>query len=91
MDAPWVFGILLDSKRMRAKVRQKLADKSIETRNFLPLNLKPFMVQCNSGQIELHPNAEDLGLRGFYLPTFYNLQTKEIKHISQCIKDVLQG
>ena len=77
---------------MRAKVHQKLADKSIETRNFfLPLHLKPFMVQRNSDQIELHPNAEDLGLRGFYLPTFYNLQTKEIKQISQCIKDVLQG
>ena len=92
MDAPWVFGILAESKKMRTTIRQKLADEGIETRDFfLPLHLQPFVVQSNPSQIESHPNAEDLAVRGFYLPTFYNLSEEEIKRIFQCIKNTLKN
>ena len=92
MDAPWVFGVLAESKKMRTTIRQKLADEGIETRDFfLPLHLQPFVIQSNPSQIESHPNAEDLAVRGFYLPTFYNLSEEEIKRISQCIKNTLKN
>ena len=91
-DAPWVFAILVESKQMRTKVRQKLADERIETRDFFfPLHLQPFLHEVNPlRQLKSLPNSEDLGSRGFYLPTFYNLPDKEIKRISQCIKDALK-
>ena len=89
LDAPWVFGVLADSKATRTRLRQSLANAGYETRDyFFPLHLQP--MYCSSvahdPQINL-PNAEDIGGRGFYLPTFYNLSDKVIEDICQCLKD----
>ena len=89
LDAPWVFGVLADSKATRTHLRQILADAGYETRDyFLPLHFQP-MYCCSSSagapQISL-PNAEDIGRRGFYLPTFFDLSDRLIEDICKCLR-----
>ena len=91
LDAPWVFGVLADSKDTRKQLRQALADGGYETRDyFLPLHLQPMYTAATSNgkQISL-PNAEDIAKRGFYLPTYYDMSNKLIEDICQCLRDVL--
>lgn len=92
LDAPWVFGILTDSKATRTRLRQSLANAGFETRDyFFPLHLQP-MYSChfttNEQEITL-PNAEDIGLRGLYLPTFFNMSNELIESICKCLKKEL--
>ena len=89
LDAPWVFGVLADSKATRTRLRQSLANAGYETRDyFFPLHLQP--MYCSSVAHEQQtslPNAEDISKKGFYLPTFFNLSDKLIEDICQCLKD----
>lgn len=94
-DAPWMFGVIVASKKLRTVIRQKLADDGIETRNFFfPLHLQPMMLKLfneYTSSVEELPNAEQLGATGFYLPTFYSIQQEAIQYIAQCLKKALQG
>ena len=82
-DTPWVFGVLTESKAKRKSLRQILASNGYETRDyFFPLHLQPM---CPNGATVL-PNAEDMGSRGFYLPTFYGLSNETIDSICSCLK-----
>ena len=88
-EAPWMFGVLVNTKEIRTKARQKLADFGVETRDFFfPLHLQP-IIYCPNKKTQYLPVAEHLGTTGFYLPTFYNLDEEEIKHISECLKNAL--
>ena len=94
-DAPWMFGVMIASKKLRTLVRQKLANDGIETRDFFfPLHLQPMMLKLvndYTSSVEELPNAELLGTTGFYLPTFHNIQQESIRYITQCLKKALQG
>lgn len=89
LDAPWVFGVLADSKAMRTRLRQSLANAGYETRDyFLPLHLQPMhWTSTEQHNIITLPNAEDIGLRGFYLPTFYGMSDELIENICKCLKE----
>lgn len=90
-DAPWMFGVMVDSKETRTKVRQKLADAGIETRDyFFPLHLQPLTFALTGELIEPGlPNAEQVGTTGFYLPTFYQILDEDIQEICKQLKDAL--
>lgn len=90
-DAPWMFGVLVTSKAMRTLVRGKLASQGIETRDFfLPLHLQPMMIdQQSTTDPEILPNAEYLGSRGLYLPTFYGMKDDDINFVSSCLKEAI--
>lgn len=85
---------MVESKKLRTVIRQKLASDGIETRDyFFPLHLQPMMLKLfneYASSIEDLPNAEQLGATGFYLPTFYNIQQESIRYIAQCLKKALQ-
>ena len=86
-DAPWVFGVLADSKATRKRLRQNLADAGYETRDyFFPLHQQPLCCATHEQQVSL-PNAEDIGRRGFYLPTFFGLHDSVIESIGKCLRD----
>ena len=86
-DTPWVFGVTADSKATRKRLRQALADSGFETRDyFLPLHLQPFY-RVRGGQTLSLPNSEDLGKRGFYLPTFYGMTNELIEDICKCLRN----
>ena len=82
-DAPWMFGVMVDSKQIRKRVRQKLANAGIETRDyFFPLHLQPFLLALQEhDSVEELPNAELIGTTGFYLPTYYQIRDEDIQDI----------
>ena len=89
-DAPWMFGVMVESKSVRTAVRQKLADNGIETRDFFfPLHLQPMVLEHLGGLVEKHPHAEKLGATGFYLPTFYGMKSSDIQRVTRCLKKAL--
>ncbi len=91
LDAPWMFGVMVDSKETRKRVRQHLADAGIETRDyFFPLHLQPLVLELKGEQIEEFPNAEHVGTTGFYLPTFYQIRDEDILEICTQLKTALQ-
>lgn len=94
-DAPWMFGVMVASKKLRTAVRQKLANDGIETRDFFfPLHLQPMMFRLSNdyaSSVEELPNAELLGATGFYLPTFYDMKQESIKYVAECLTKALQN
>ncbi len=90
-DAPWMFGVMVESKKMRTEIRQKLADNGIETRDFFfPLHLQPMVLERLGGLEEKHPYAEKLAMTGFYLPTFYGMKNTDIEKVTRCLKKALR-
>ena len=88
-DTPWVFGVLADSKETRRRLRQTLADAGYETRDFfLPLHLQPLYL-LSGGKLESLPHCEDMGRRGFYLPTFFGMSDQLIEDICKCLESGL--
>ncbi|RWS10838.1 uncharacterized protein B4U79_01519, partial [Dinothrombium tinctorium] len=82
-DTPWVFGVECRSKEERSELRAFLAIHGIETRNFFfPLHLQPAFSESNALSL---PNSEDLGSRGFYLPTHTNMVLEDIQHIAAMV------
>lgn len=87
-DAPWMFGIMLDSKKVREEVRCKLAQLGIETRNFFfPLHLQPLVIKLKNNEVEDLPHSEQLGSTGIYLPTFYGMTESDICEICKALKN----
>jgi perosamine synthetase len=89
-EAPWMFGVRVQTKAIRTTLRQKLADSGIETRDFFfPLHLQPLLHRPSNGKTPSLPVAEELAMTGFYLPTWYNMAEENIEEISQCLKNAI--
>lgn len=90
-DAPWMFGVMVKSKKIRTEIRQKLAEGGIETRDFFfPLHLQPMVLDLFGSLVEEHPHAEQLGMTGFYLPTFYGMKDADVEQVAGCLKKAFQ-
>ena len=88
-DTPWVFGVLAESKVKRNMIRQALAEEGYETRDyFFPLHFQPISLTLTETLSSL-PNAEDMGARGFYLPTYYGIPKDVVESICKCLKNVV--
>ena len=91
-DAPWMFGVLVESREKRREVRKKMAEEGIETRDyFFPLHLQPMMLDPDDSTCLSLPHSESLGLRGFYLPTYYGLSDGDIVSVCNKLKMALKG
>ena len=87
LNTPWVFGVMAESKAKRKVIRQALAREGYETRDyFFPLHLQPITLMLTQ-ELSSLPNAEDMGGRGFYLPTYYGLSKDIIESICKCLKE----
>lgn len=83
----WMYAILIedDFGISRDKLRQRLAQKGIETRNFfIPIHLQPIYSKICKGHF---PIAEEICKRGLYLPSAPNLKKDEIEFIAKSIKE----
>ncbi len=83
----WMYSILVedDFGMSRDKLRERLAQKGIETRSFfIPIHLQPLYSKLFK---ERFPVAEDLCRKGMYLPSAPTLKKKEIEFIAQSIKE----
>ena len=92
-EAPWMFGVLVESREKRREVRERMARDGIETRDFFfPLHLQPMSVDMETETIPPSlPQAESLGLRGFYLPTYYGLGNEDIVYVCNKLKMALKN
>merc|ERR1712190_160273 len=89
-DAPWVFGVELRDRKTRDSMRDHLAARGIETRNyFYPLHLEPVnFYGSDAGVYDIVlPNAEHVAQVGFYLPTHSFLQRDDIVYICSLIRE----
>ncbi len=87
----WMYGILVEKEFgiSRDELRQKLADRGIETRSFfIPIHLQPVYADLFSDE---YPVSEELGTKGLYLPSASGLTGKEIEFIAGVIRDAGEG
>ncbi len=74
----WMCSILVDKPQKRDALRDRLAEKGIETRPFFwPVHLMPMYYQN-----EHFPVAKDLAARGINLPSYPMLTKEEVHFIS---------
>lgn len=86
-SAYWMYGVLVEDEFGISKdeLRQKLADRGIETRSFfIPIHLQPIYSYLLSDEF---PVSEELGRKGFYLPSASSLRTDQIEFIVDVIHD----
>lgn len=83
----WMYGVLVEDAFGISKdeLRQKLAARGIETRSFfIPIHLQPIYSYLLSDEF---PVSEELGKKGFYLPSASNLRPDQIEFIVEVIRD----
>ena len=75
--------ILTEDNESRESLREHLKKNAIETRPiFYPVHTMPMYSQ----KYQQHKVAENLGWRGINLPSYPDLEEKDIDVICQCIK-----
>jgi perosamine synthetase len=90
----WMYTIILrDDLPDRQHVRDYLADEGIETRNFFhPLHKQPVFLKMNIvSETDSLPVSEDLGRRGFYLPSSPLLDEPTIDLICEKLRKALNS
>lgn len=90
----WVFGMVLDSRMsMNAKdMMAELALRGIGCRPFFyPMHLQPVFKKMGLFEGEQYPVAENLGERGFYVPSGLTVTEEQCQYIAEQIKDVLKA
>jgi len=83
----WMYGVLVEDEfgLTKDELRQKLADRGIETRSFfIPIHLQPIYSYLLSDEFAV---SEELGRKGFYLPSASNLRPDQIEFIVDVIRD----
>ncbi|MDC1200499.1 DegT/DnrJ/EryC1/StrS family aminotransferase [Pelagibacteraceae bacterium] len=86
----WVVGIINNSKIKNSLLVKKLLEKGIQTRPFFgPMSMQPIIKHTNTKYQDLK-NSEKIFKLGFYLPSSIGLSFKEIKRISNTLKNILK-
>jgi len=89
-DAPWVFGVETQDRATRDRLRERLAEHGVETRNyFYPLHLEPVNFYGGDAGVYdiLLPNAERVAQVGLYLPTHSFLEHADVLYICSLVKN----
>jgi perosamine synthetase len=84
----WVFGVLLAEDVDRGHVADALLTSNIETRPFFyPVHRQPCLQETVSGHFPISTKIAD---RGFYLPSYVGLGSKEIARICETLSLILE-
>ena len=88
----WVYGIVLDDK-LSFNAKEFIVDlekNSIGTRPFFwPMHQQPILNKLGFVAKENYPVAENLSLRGLYLPSGLGLLDKEIRYIVNILREFI--
>lgn len=86
----WMYGVVIDDAfgTPRDAVRRRLAEQGIETRAFFhPMHAQPVYERGGDARYPdvngSYPVAEDLGRRGFYLPSSLGLTAEQITEVAE--------
>ena len=83
----WMFGVLVP-RELKNKIRNELANRGIETRNFfVPMHLQP--IYYSKFKRQRYPVSESLMERGFYLPSASDITLAEIDYVCENLIDVV--
>jgi perosamine synthetase len=85
----WMYGVLVQDKfgMTRDDLMARLKQDGIDTRGFfVPMHRQPVFTDMGLFHQERYPVAEDIGLRGFYLPSSSGLREANIELICKKIK-----
>lgn len=89
----WVFGLVLD-KNVPYNAREfitKLAEEGVGARPFFwPMHKQPVFEKMGLFKNESYPIAENLGLRGFYIPSGLALTEDQIQFVVKTINKILK-
>jgi perosamine synthetase len=88
----WVFGLVLDDTVPfdAAEAMRQLAARGVATRPFFwPLHEQPVLCKMGLFAGEVHPNAERLARRGFYLPSGLALSDAQIDRVAAAVCEVI--
>jgi perosamine synthetase len=94
VNSYWMFGCLLtDAVAAETQVvRAALLDRGIDTRAFFtPLHSQPVLRELSRNGSTNFEIADNLGNRGFYLPSGLSLEPDVISHIADQFEDVIDG
>ena len=89
----WVYGLVLaDTVAFSAKeIMQRLGCKGIGTRPFFwPMHKQPVFQKMGLFKDDVHPVAERLATRGFYLPSGIGLREQQMEQVAQTLSEVLR-
>jgi perosamine synthetase len=89
----WVFGVVLDDRIPfdAAEAMKRLAERGIGTRLFFwPMHEQPVLRRMGLFAGEVHPNAERLARRGFYLPSGLTLTDTQINEVAATVREAMQ-
>ena len=89
----WMYSIMVkdDFGIGRDELMQRLREDGIETRAFfVPMHRQPVFKDDGLFNGEAYPVADDLALRGLYLPSGSGLAEEQIKHVCEAIKNIKQ-
>ena len=84
--------VLDDSIRFdAAEAMRQLAGRGIGTRPFFwPMHEQPVLRQMGLFEGELHPNAERLARRGFYLPSGLALTEPQVDEVAAAVRELMR-
>jgi perosamine synthetase len=88
----WVFGVVLDDSVPfdAAVAMRRLAARGIGTRPFFwPMNQQPALRNMGLFAGDVHPNAERLARRGFYLPSGLALTDIQIEQVVASVQEIM--
>lgn len=89
----WVYGIVLDDAvpLTAAEAMARLAELHIQTRPFFwPMHEQPVFRKMGLFENDIHPVAERIARRGFYIPSGLALTPKQMERVADAIKEVLR-
>ena len=87
----WMYSLLVeDSFGMpRDKLMEELREKGVDTRTFfIPMNQQPVFREMGLFKGEKYPVSDEIGEKGFYLPSGSGLSDEEIAYVCDCIKEI---
>ena len=85
--------VLSDDMPARTTVRERLAERGIETRSFFhPLHKQPvFLDNGMAAESDTLPISERLGRRGLYLPSSPSLSEQDVEGVCGAVRAALEG
>jgi perosamine synthetase len=88
----WMYMVLVTGRNAgrRGEVMRAMAQQGVESReNFLPYNMQDIFIDRGWTRADECPVANDLGLRGFYLPSGPSISDDEIDYVCKTLIDAL--
>ena len=88
----WVFGVVVEDKRFSAaiEVTESLATRAVGTRPFFwPIHEQPVFRRMGLFDGVVHPVAEKLARRGFYLPSGLGLTEEQILRAAKELTQIM--